>query len=45
MKDVTNESKKNTETAEKPKKAVTKVKRRESYRFLFDMMSVLFTRG
>lgn len=45
MNGVTSESKKDTETTRKTQKAVTKVKRRESYRFLFDIIGALFTRG
>ncbi|NMM64418.1 hypothetical protein HBE96_17500 [Clostridium sp. P21] len=45
MKNYNNEDKKNVEAAKKGKKAVKKIRRRESHRFLFDMIGALFTRG
>ncbi|EET87632.1 hypothetical protein CcarbDRAFT_1914 [Clostridium carboxidivorans P7] len=45
MKDIINENKKDVQAAKRDKKAVKKIRRRESHKFLFDMVSVLFSRG
>lgn len=45
MKDIINENKKDVQVAKKDKRAVKKTRRRESHKFLFDMVSALFSRG
>ncbi|WP_161782708.1 hypothetical protein [Clostridium drakei] len=45
MKNIINENKKDIQVTKRDKKAAKKIRRRESHRFLFDMVSALFSRG